>query len=553
MTQQTNELIVTQILDCDLPNGIHYARLMNYVAVCREEKEIAKKVGIGGSLVGLFSLGGLLCLGAISSPMTLIPLATVAYAAYKTVKSDRIIAKREFEEEFLEQHPQIIQMVNYCLREGADPEDIADSYKNALRTVWADGQKATLLPNSEFHALQAQSEEQPPEPIAPLYPIGQKTKLEAIEVPLQDASTQKGVYTPPMTQNTPQNEQAILDLTKVLELPLRESETRRFDWKRLNRDYDKFPHLFLLGDTGSGKSHLADRLIRFLEGYSLVITPKKHPKAFKGLPVVGLPYNSKEIYRTVTSLVQLMVDREIEMNATGEDNLTPVNVLLDELPVAIADCKDEGLDLLKPLKKLIRAGRSSRIRLIILAQGQEVKTLGIEGEGSLRDCLTYLYLGEFAEKQAERLKMDISGIPYPCLVEKELADSSQLERFISVIPQPVTFSGQKTEMLSPPVEEQPDSDPLAHWLDDAGQQVNPLRADLELAFPKWPVKAYDLAEKMISFLATKQRPYLASEVKASIRELKDGEITSDQIKQLLTVLAANGFVQEADGKFTAEG
>jgi len=88
------------------------------------------------------------------------------------------------------------------------------------------------------------------------------------------------------------------------------------------------------------------------------------------------PYDYHSIHRALVALEKLMVEREAEMQRTGFTDFQPINVILDELPVSSSGCKDLDLDLLKPLKALIRAGRTSKIRLIILAQGsQKTKAL----------------------------------------------------------------------------------------------------------------------------------------------------------------------------------
>ena len=175
-------------------------------------------------------------------------------------------------------------------------------------------------------------------PTATSSPIGNNTRLGAVDVQSSSA------INPPS-------------------LDMGNDSTNGFNWNRLNTDYNDFPHLFLLGKTGAGKSYVSDRLVRFLKGYILVVSPKKTPKDFVGLQVVGLPYDYRAIHRALVALEKLMVEREAEMQRTGETDFQPINVILDELPVSSSGCKDLDLDLLKPLKALIRAGRTSKIRL----------------------------------------------------------------------------------------------------------------------------------------------------------------------------------------------
>lgn len=203
-----------------------------------------------------------------------------------------------------------------------------------------------------------------------------------------------------------------------------------FDWSWLNTRYDDYPHLLLLGKTGAGKTYLAERLGRFLDGSALVITPKKKPSDFNGMTVVGIPYDFQAIAAQINAIAQLVKDREAQVNQTGQDAFEPLNVILDEVPAFVAGCKDEGVDVVKPLKFIIRTARTSKIRLILLAQGSEVKTLGIEGEGSLRDNLTFIRLRGFAEPHAKGLgdaiNQKITAMERPAMVDDAPVDVDEL-------------------------------------------------------------------------------------------------------------------------------
>jgi hypothetical protein len=283
-----------------------------------------------------------------------------------------------------------------------------------------------------------------------------------------------------------------------------------FDWNRLNTDYNDFPHLFLLGKSGSGKSYLSDRLVRFLDGFAVVITPKRMPKDFQGLQVIGLPYSYQAIHQALTALEDLMIEREAEMQRTGKTDFPPVNVILDELPVSSSGCKDEGLDLLKPLKAIIRAGRTSKIRLIILAQGAEVKALGIEGEGALRDSLTYIYLKGFVEKQAQDLKLDISQYTRPCIIDGQIADTSFLSQFEQKQPRSLTLASQPMQPTeAKPQAKKASADDLErmfnmpsaeHEAEESAIETNPLRDRVRVATGWTHEASIELAFKVVEYL-----------------------------------------------------
>lgn len=199
-----------------------------------------------------------------------------------------------------------------------------------------------------------------------------------------------------------------------------------FDWSDLVREPDLYPHLFLLGKTGAGKTWLAERLVTYLGGHPVVITPHRKPTDFHGFPVIGAGRNYSVINEAFEHLEGEMQTR-YQRYAVGDESYQMVNVIIDEFPSIAANCKG----VVPIAKTLIREARKVRIRLIILSQGDEVKTLGIEGEGSLRNSLTFIRLRGFVETYAKSLKDEqvftfLKQFPYPCMVEDTIANSAEL-------------------------------------------------------------------------------------------------------------------------------
>ena len=367
--------------------------------------------------------------------------------------------------------------------------------------------------------------------------IGASTKFGAVDVPASPAAQSA----PSLNMN---------------------SGSKGFDWNRLNTDYNDFPHLFLLGKTGAGKSYVSDRLVRFLNGYCIVISPKKMPTDFQGLQVVGLPYDYHSIHRALVALEKLMVEREAEMQRSGFTDFQPINVILDELPVSSSGCKDLDLDLLKPLKTLIRAGRTSKIRLIILAQGSEVKALGIEGEGGLRDSLTYVYLKGFVEDYAAKSKIDISQVDRPCIIDGQIADTSFLAQFIGTYRAGLDVTGPAARTkdtlyhkLAGDIPGTPEhleriyNQPAAEHEatgeieEDTIESVSSLSA-VQAAFPTWKPKSQEGAAKIVDWMAERSdKTFLPSQIKNSIHWLKgDKTIDNDRVKKLLDLLTEKQFL-----------
>ena len=222
--------------------------------------------------------------------------------------------------------------------------------------------------------------------------------------------------------------------TPAAETPTPQLKT--FDWSQLVTDPDTYPHLLLLGKTGAGKSWLAERLIHYLGESQLVITPHRKPRDFQGFDVVGAGRNYTAIGLALRGLEREMQSR-YERYTAGDESYPFLNVVIDEFP-AIAAHTEGAADI---IKDLAREARKVKMRIILISQGDEVKTLGIEGEGSLRECFTFIRLKGFCEKYAKQLKDDsliawLGNYRHPCLVEDTPAITSDLLK-IALTPDPV--------------------------------------------------------------------------------------------------------------------
>ena len=162
------------------------------------------------------------------------------------------------------------------------------------------------------------------------------------------------------------------------------------------------PHIMLLGSTGDGKSTLAKHLAANCTAYTIVIDPHAAPDDWGGLPVFGASRNYAQIALIMGVLLQLMQTR-YDARSQGEKNFSPLVIICDEYPAIVASV-EAGKIASSWMKLISREARKVAIRLVVLTQSPEVKAIGLEGEGSVRDNFCFVRLGEFALDHAKSLK-----------------------------------------------------------------------------------------------------------------------------------------------------
>jgi hypothetical protein len=128
--------------------------------------------------------------------------------------------------------------------------------------------------------------------------------------------------------------------------------------------------------------------------------------------------NYQAIGDEVDRLVALMNNR-YEARGKGQKTFEPLIVILDEFPACVANL---GKSFTEAIMLLVRESRKVSIRLIVLSQGAEVKALGIEGQGSIRECFAVVALGKFATDKAksmkdEGIKLAIASAEYPAMLD----------------------------------------------------------------------------------------------------------------------------------------
>lgn len=187
---------------------------------------------------------------------------------------------------------------------------------------------------------------------------------------------------------------------------------------------DTYPHLAIIGPTGSGKTTTARAVLGARRGHIAIITAKEGDDW--GLPYIGIDDDGS--YRSVNAAF-LSLDTEVKRRliAMKQRRMTAdwLTVVLDDYSVLRKECDNADA----PFKLIARLGRSLRVRLIVLSDSALVKAWGIEGEGETRGNFTFVQL-----KRGHSGTIELDDKSYPI-------DTSSVQRFAGV-----TLAGRAWQM-----------------------------------------------------------------------------------------------------------
>lgn len=220
------------------------------------------------------------------------------------------------------------------------------------------------------------------------------------------------------------------DYHNVLEAEVVETGTvNLFDFSRFKSEPDTFPHIRIIGKSGQGKTALTRYLLHLLGGNQYVITTKKKPTDWIGLPVYGAMFKYDECEEWLNKTLELMYSNYQLI----DKGLTPefTNIAVDEWR-----SQHKNIDSAKEtMKELITQARDARVRILAIATGEQVGIWGLEGESDLEECFTTIRLGEFALEHARRIKAPKSVLTWldkqkrPCMVDRHPAEIPDLSGF----------------------------------------------------------------------------------------------------------------------------
>ncbi|MFN5767451.1 MAG: helicase HerA domain-containing protein, partial [Pseudanabaena sp.] len=282
----------------------------------------------------------------------------------------------------------------------------------------------------------------------------------------------------------------------------------------------KKPHLMILGETGSGKSTICKYLVSQVNAPCLIIDPHASPTDWRGFVVTGSGRNYEAIATEFERLANLMQIR-YEARDKGISQFDPLIVIIDEFP-AIASSLGKGAT--DTVKLLAREARKVSIRMCLLSQGAEVKTLGLEGEGSIRECFAMLRLGNFALSHGKSLKDKNIG---------EALENSDRPAMLDQLPcnLPILSDNQSMPVLPLPNDylELVDASPIAP--PSSGIQTQPQSTAIAPVF-----------QKIVNYLDGRDwtKDY---EIKSGIREFKDANTPLTELQGYLQFLETQNLLE----------
>lgn len=163
----------------------------------------------------------------------------------------------------------------------------------------------------------------------------------------------------------------------------------------------KGKQVVILGETGAGKSTIAQYLAYAIGGSMTVYEPEGTPDDWLGLNVIGegedwMAIESAMEYdlNDLTSQIQLRKDKGDAALANSDRVL-----ICEEFPEVIGQVGAAT----EWLERHARRGRKAHRFVILLSQSSRVKALGLEGKGDLIECFKIIRLGKHAIEHAKRL------------------------------------------------------------------------------------------------------------------------------------------------------
>ncbi|MGY3750750.1 FtsK/SpoIIIE domain-containing protein [Vagococcus acidifermentans] len=176
--------------------------------------------------------------------------------------------------------------------------------------------------------------------------------------------------------------------------------------KNVYWEYDKLPHMLLVGGTGGGKSYFLLTLIEALlktNAELSILDPKNSDLADLGIVLPRVYYKKEEMLACLNDFYDQMIRRTEEMKLmpdyqTGENyaylGLTAHFLIFDEYVAFMDMIGRESAEVMSKLKQIVMLGRQMGFFLILACQRPDAKYLGDD----IRDQFNFrVALGRMSE------------------------------------------------------------------------------------------------------------------------------------------------------------
>ena len=155
-------------------------------------------------------------------------------------------------------------------------------------------------------------------------------------------------------------------------------------------------HVLIAGATGTGKTHTARYLLQ-ARHTAYVLDPHDDGATWPGhCNVIGGGRDFEIIAQTIKRMIELM-DNRYRQRELGTNHFDPVTLAVDEIPAIVANQPEVA----KLLMQIGMEGRKAGLYLVLLSHSVFVRSLGIEGQGDLRENFATIKLTPLPEGTPE--------------------------------------------------------------------------------------------------------------------------------------------------------
>lgn len=220
-------------------------------------------------------------------------------------------------------------------------------------------------------------------------------------------------------------------------------------------------HYLIAGDTGSGKSELVNNIVCIAkqelgDDVRIIIIDPKFPetewiidgvevlpqyKGYQSIEVDGTYYPSAYdgIYAMADDMYQRLEDAtKAKLRSQAIPKRIPTLYIVDEVPDLIANAGDAKADVVNAILSVVRVGRSSKVKCLLLGQDPGCLAYGFKTTATLKNFSCF-YLREFALKGIDDLvPTTVEKGKLKTLVQKQLkaAQTDKNEQYFALIKYP---------------------------------------------------------------------------------------------------------------------